>query len=336
MNYKNIKKEVNINEYLINIDELCLVIYSQTSLRKNNINLVNKNFDLYSTKKITNSKKRIDELFFDLNKYKKIITIGGGTATDIGKYLSYKFKIELICIPTMLSTNAYATNKVALRVNNKIESLDAVLPDLVLLDEKILKNSKINNLYGMADIFSIYTALNDWVLASKYNNEIITFEFEWAQQLLISALEYVEQTDLELILNDIMMIYNLVGEAGEITNKYGSGKPESGSEHIFAKTLEKQIKIPHAIAVANGILLMGIAQSIFIEKKFDMRIYNALKKIGIYELNQKYNISYELIENTFKKLHPRKDRFSIINLIYKNKEKKEFILKKYKEILEKN
>ena len=74
--------------------------------------------------------------FKNTKEYEKIISIGGGTATDIGKYLSYKFKKDLICIPTMLSTNAYSTNKVALKVNNKIETLDAVLPVEILLDIK--------------------------------------------------------------------------------------------------------------------------------------------------------------------------------------------------------
>lgn len=334
MNYNDITKNVNVNEYLNKLTIKCLIIYSETSLQKNNIDLSNANFTLYSTKTITKEKKKIDNFFKNLNEYEKIITIGGGTATDIGKYLSNKYQKYLICIPTMLSTNAYATNKVALKVGNKIESLDAILPSEILFDNDILKKSLDNNLYGMADIFSIYTALNDWLLDSKFNNKNITPEFEWARHLLHSTVEYVINKSIDKIKNDTIMIYKLVGDAGKITNEYGSGKPESASEHIFAKALEKEIKIPHAIAVADGILIMSIAQCFYTNDSFDINICNALKKLGVYELNKKYNITYDLIDSVFLSLKPRADRFSIINLIYKDNDKKIKVLKEYKKILE--
>lgn len=334
MNYNDITRIVNVNEYLNNLNVLCLVIYSETSLQKNEIDLSNNNFVLYSTKVITKEKKKIDDFFKNTKEYEKIISIGGGTATDIGKYLSYKFKKDLICIPTMLSTNAYSTNKVALKVNNKIETLDAVLPAEILLDINILQNSLEKNLYGMADIFSIHTALNDWRLASEFNKENITSEFKWAQQLLDLTVGYVISEKIDKIKNDAMMIYKLIGESGEITNKYGSGKPESASEHIFAKALEKEIKIPHAIAVANGILVMSIAQNFYMSDGFDIKIYKALEKLEIYKLNKKYNITYDLIDNVFLNLKPRKDRFSVVDLIYKDEDKKNSVLVEYKKIFE--
>ena len=334
MNYNDITKYVNVNNFLNKLEVKCLVIYSETSIQKNNIDLSNENFILYSTKHITKEKKKVDSFSEKLRGFDKIISIGGGTATDIGKYLSYKLKKDLICIPTMLSTNAYATNKVALKVGNKIESLDAILPSEILLDTKILKNSLENNLYGITDIFSIYTALNDWLLASKYNDEKIEPAFEWSKKLLSLTLEYITKEDINKIKADILMIYKLVGESGSITNKYGNGKPESGSEHIFAKALEKEIKIPHAIAVANGILLMSIAQSLYININYDINIYNALKKLEILDLNKKYNITYDLIYDVFMKLEPRKNRFSVVNLIYQDMEKKKKVLSEYKKIFD--
>lgn len=334
MNYYEITKEIDVKEYLQKLNEDCLIIYSKTSILKNDINIQKNNFKTYSTNELTIKKENIDILIDNLDGYSKIICIGGGTATDIGKYLSNKFKKDLICIPTMLSTNAYSTNKVALIVNGKKESLDATLPTQILFDKNILKKSKENNLYGIADIFSISTALNDWLLAAEFNQEIITPEFERAQQLLRLTIKYVLDSELTKIEQDTFLIYKLVGEAGEITNQYGSGKPESGSEHIFAKTLEKEVKIPHAIAVANGILVMSISQDLFMGGKYDINPYLALKKLGIYDLNKQYNISYELIDKVFLNLKPRKDRYTVVNLIYKDLEKKKKVLVEYKKILE--
>ena len=64
------------------------------------------NYEYIRSSDITKSKNKIDTLFTDLSKFKKIITIGGGIAIDIGKYLASKFKSNIIVIPGMLSKNA--------------------------------------------------------------------------------------------------------------------------------------------------------------------------------------------------------------------------------------
>ena len=76
-------------EYLNNVKEKSLVIYSITSKNKNNIDLNNEYFEIVSTKDITIEIEKIEEYIKDKD-YKNVIAIGGGTATDIGKYISYK------------------------------------------------------------------------------------------------------------------------------------------------------------------------------------------------------------------------------------------------------
>lgn len=337
IDFKTITEIVNVKYYLNNCSVKSLLIYSPTSILKNKIELNNKNFDYYSTGEITKEKNRIDEIFLTLNKYQQIISIGGGTAIDIGKYLANKFHIKLIAIPTMLSTNVYSTNKVALIVDNEVVSLDATMPTSIYFDKDILIQSTEHNLYGIVDIFSIFTALNDWDLAVKYNNEMKRYEYEWANKLLNSTIEYISNNNNLFIENNVSFIYEKIGESGLITNKYGSGKPESGSEHIFAKALEKEINIPHAISVGNGIVLMTVAQYLITndETKYEKGkiIIDLLKKMKVFELNMKYNITYELITKVFNTLKPRSDRYSVVNLIYNNRELKEKILKEYINIL---
>lgn len=328
---KNVKKEIKEDK------EKTLVIYSPTSINKNNIELDNENYIYYSTNEITKERDRIDSIFKDLNNVEKIITIGGGTATDIGKYLSNKFGTPTIAVPAMLSTNAFATNKVALVVDNKVVSLDAVTPTKIYLDKDILLTSSENNLYGLVDIFSIHTALNDWSLAIKNNNEVISKEYDRAKSLLMKAIDYVKNHNDEEIGNDVESTYYMIGESGLITNEYGSGKPESGSEHIFAKALEKEINIPHAVSVTNGMILMIISQSMINNNgeltEQDKLVIETLKKLNMFELNLQYGITYELIYRVFKNLVPRSDRYSVVNLIYKNNELKDKILDIYKEYM---
>ncbi|MBE6161803.1 MAG: iron-containing alcohol dehydrogenase family protein [Firmicutes bacterium] len=337
IDFRIVTKKIDVKDVLSNDSEKSLVVYSETSIRKNNISLTNKNYDYYSTHEITKEKKLIDEKFKYLNNYKKVIAIGGGTAIDICKYLSFKFKIKSIIIPTMISTNAYATNKVALVVDSKVVSLDAKMPDEIYYDEKILEKSAENNLYGFIDIFSIFTALNDWKLAIEYNNEAKSEEYDQASNLLNSSIDYVLNNDIDNIKNSESFIYDKIGESGMITNKYGSGKPESGSEHIFAKALEKEIDIPHVISVGNGITLMMLSQYLILNDDMDYekgkKVVNALKKIDIVSLNEKYHVSYDLIYKVFQNLKPRKDRYSVVNLICNDDKLKDEIFEKYIEIL---
>lgn len=337
IDFRTITTVTNVKNFLKFDVVKSLVIYSPTSVIKNKINLNNANFDCYSTNEITKEKNKIDKIFPTLKMYHQIISIGGATAIDIGKYLSHKFNIKLIAIPTMLSTNVYSTNKVTLVVNNKVTSLDATMPANIYFDNDILKRSMKNNLYGIVDIFSIHTALNDWKLAIKYNNDIKSYEYEWANELLNTTIEYISNNSIDSIESDVSFIYAKVGESGLITNKYGSGKPESGSEHIFAKALEKEIKIPHVIGVGNGIVLMTIAQYLITNNKMEykkgMLIISLLKKMKVFELNKEHDIGYELIEQVFNNLKPREDRYSIVNLIYNNQEIKNKILEEYINVL---
>ena len=327
-------RKINIKEYLSETKEKSIIIYSNTSIEKNNIKIENKNIELISTNKITKNKEKIDNYFKNFD-YKKIISIGGGTALDIGKYLSSKYKIDMIAVPTMLSTNAYSTNKVALIINDKVTSIDAVSPKEVYFDKELLLNSQENNLYGLVDIFSISTALNDWKLAIKYNKEKKSKEYFEAKKLLANTIDYVSTHDKKNIGSDIEFIFKIIGESGLITNRYGSGKPESGSEHIFAKAVEKEISIPHAVSVTNGIILMILAQNmIYNYRNKNKDIIAILKELGMFELNKKYRITYSLIEKIFMNLKPRNDRFSVVDIIYENKDIKIKILENYKEIME--
>ena len=263
-----------------------------------------------------------------IKEFEMVISIGGGTAIDIGKYISFLTSKKMICIPTMLSTNSYSTDKVSL-INNKNKkiTLNAKIPDLILIDDKIMRNVKSYNLYGIADILSIYTDLNDWNFAIKYNNEDKNEIYNMSKRLLNKTIKYILNNNYEDIINNPEKIFYLVGEAGHITNIYGSGKPESGSEHIFAKELESLIEIPHGIAVSYGIVLMSIAQD-----KFDNNIYNCLKKLKLFEEGKKFRLNYNLIEQAFENITPRLDRYTIVNTLYNNETKKEEVLNKFKEL----
>ena len=237
----------------------------------------------------------------------------------------------MTCIPTMLSTNSYATDKVALIVDGKKRTLDAKLPDLILIDENIMKKAYEFNVYGLADVLSIYTALKDWDIAVEENSERKDEMYNIAKKLLNKTVNYILDTSYDNIINNPEKLFYLIGEAGHITNEYGSGKPESGSEHIFAKELESMIDIPHGISVANGIIIMSIAQN-----NFSPDIYDCLKKLKLFEKGNKLGVKIELIEKAFNQMLPRNDRYTIVNSLINDINKKTIILEKFRRVIRSN
>ena len=318
----NVVQNCNSKEYVRNLGKGVLLIYSPTSINKMNIS--NNKILMENWHNIT---KNIDiiENFINKNKtIKEVISFGGGSTIDIGKYISHKLNIKFTCIPTMLSTNSYATNKVALIRNKQKITIEAKVPDKIIIDNDLLNLSKKENIYGLADVFSIYTALYDWKIAQEDINEVINIEiYNMAEKLFKDTLEFVNNNNLENIVKDNMKLFEFIGTAGYITNIYGNGRPESGSEHIMAKEIEKNIDIPHGISVSIGILSMGLMQNRNIRD-----ISKAINKLKVFENANQYGLTKRIIEKSFLNLKVRKDRYSIVNRYENDNEYKTEILNK--------
>lgn len=308
MKFKGEVIECNYIEYLNNLNEKVLFIYSPTSKDINNLEL-NNNYIIFNTKELTQNVDELENRIKELPEFDIVVAFGGGTAIDQAKFFGSRLNKKVIVIPTMISTNAYATDKVALYENNKKVTLLAKDPDIILLDKEVLKRSTLKNVYGLVDVLSIYTALNDWDLAIEYNNEEISIEYSYAHKLLLETLSFINNHTYEEIINDTHKIFELVGKAGIITDIYGSGKPESGSEHLFAKELEAIKRVPHAISVSNGILLMSLLQN-----KFSEEVLSAIRKLRVFEDEHLYGINEELLKEAFFNVKVRPDRFTIVNL----------------------
>lgn len=278
---------------------------------------------------ITKNIDKIDEFIKCNNTISTVVSYGGGSTIDIGKYIANKLDVKFVCIPTMLSTNSYATNKVALIKENKKITIEAKIPEAIIIDDELLNLSKEENIYGLADVFSIYTALYDWKLAQKDIDEKIDDNiYNMSEKLLKDVLKFVNNNEFEDIVKNNIKLFEFIGIAGYITNLYGTGRPESGSEHIMAKEIEKRINIPHGMSVSIGILAMGLMQNRDISE-----IVKVIKKLNIFEKNNKYGLNKDIIEKSFMNLKPREDRYSIIDR-YENKiEEKQKILKELYNII---
>lgn len=308
--FKKITKYEKVGDFISNLTNETLLIYSPTSLKK--VNGGNEfNANLISTTELSKNISIIGEKIKGFpNNLKLIVALGGGSAIDIGKYISYVMNKKLIAIPSMLSTNVYSTNKVALIVNGNKTTLSAKMPDEIIIDCYFLRKSSKYNLYGLVDIFSIYTALYDWKIADNNNIEKIDKEiFNQATELLKETLLFVKNKSPKEVEKNIEQIYKIVGNAGLITNIYGTGRPESGSEHILAKEIEQHIKIHHGISVSISIIIMSL-----IQKQPSKEIYDILLKIGALNNLEEKGITRKFLFKILKTLKIRPDRYSIVDI----------------------
>ena len=306
-NFNDVVEEGSSRKYIENLKQNELIIYSPTSIKKNNIK--NNQCLMVNWHDLTKNINKIDEFIKKNNTISLVVSYGGGSTIDIGKYIAYKLNIDFTCIPTMLSTNSYATDKVALIKENKKITLNAKIPNKIIIDNELLNLSKDENIYGLADVFSIYTALYDWKIAEKDILEIIDDNiYNMAEKLLKEVLEFVNNNELKDISENNIKLFQFIGTAGYITNLYGTGRPESGSEHIFAKEIERKINIPHGMSVSIGILIMGLMQG-----RDVLDILKAIKKLNVFGQVNKYGLNKDIIEKSFIELRPREDRYSIVN-----------------------
>lgn len=292
-----------------------VLIYSKTSLKKSGATLPD-NIRCYESSSVpfalynTNEVKGADYY----------VGFGGGTAIDIAKYLAKKNNAKCIAIPSMLSTNVFATDKVAEITPDGKFTVDGVLPSEIWLDNDLIMKSDEQNICGFADVFSIATALQDWMIANDKNKDTIDTDiFHRAAEILFDALHLVDGKFVTA--DNIYPMFSIICRAGYITDEYGNGRPESGSEHILAKEIEKQIKVHHGLAVTCGIAIMSrIQPPSFVESV----VNHALKDLGLYQLVRK-NIPRAVLYKAISSVKPRPDRYTIID--YHTNLDKDFFVK---------
>ena len=99
-----------------------------------------------------------------------LVTIGGGTITDIGKLASMAVgSIPLITVQTAASVDGFTDNVSVILRNGVKRTVDSRWPDVVVSDvETIAEAPAAMNIAGYGEINSMFTAPADWKLAQLF------------------------------------------------------------------------------------------------------------------------------------------------------------------------
>lgn len=96
-----------------------------------------------------------------------VVTVGGGTITDIGKLASRDAGgLPLVTVQTAASVDGFTDNVSVILRNGVKRTIDSRWPDVVVADVETIAQAPISmNLAGYGEINSMFTAPADWRLA---------------------------------------------------------------------------------------------------------------------------------------------------------------------------
>ena len=196
-----------------------------------------------------------------------LYAVGGGLAVDAAKYIALHAKLPLVCLPTALSVDACLTWASGIRHDGTVHYLETKPPDRLVIDFDVLAAAPAHlRAAGICDVLSIATGLWDWEFAEEEGKnpegmELIPWAADAAQAVLQGALDCAEAAGagdpagLKQLLDCLAMEVQLC-------NLIGHSRPEEGSEHYFAYSVENLMGkgLSHGELVGPGILLIAEKQ----------------------------------------------------------------------------
>jgi len=169
-----------------------------------------------------------------------VVGIGGGSALDTAKFISWKTGKPLIQIPTIVSVDACFTRDIGIRVEGNVKYVGLIIPETVVVDIDLIRSAPGHlNRAGIGDILSCQTGLFDWKLASDrdegvaWDNDLAALGYQLLDELTEHADEVAAVS--EDAVRWLAWAYRRIGAA---CMQAGHSRFEEGSEHFLGYAYE--------------------------------------------------------------------------------------------------
>lgn len=97
-----------------------------------------------------------------------IVTLGGGSITDLGRYIASRLKLPVVAIPSAMSMDGFFTNMSVITIDDIQRTLYLEYPHIVLADTTILSTCPPHmNASGLGEAMAKVSAGLDWYLSHQ-------------------------------------------------------------------------------------------------------------------------------------------------------------------------
>jgi len=221
--------------------------------------LENASFSVELSKIDTPTFETVQELEEKLGDTSLIVGVGGGKVIDVSKMTANNAGIYFVSVPTAASHDGIVSPLASIKNGRNTVSLTAQAPIGVIADTNIIRNAPFHLLSaGCADIVSNYTAIKDWQLANRLQNESYS-ESAAILSLMTAKLIIKSSKSIKKGLEEsARLVVKFLFSSGMAISIAGSSRPASGSEHKFSHALDKIVKKPalHGDQCGVGTIMM--------------------------------------------------------------------------------
>jgi len=240
-----------------------------------------------------------------------VIGLGGGKDIDVSKLASARAKLNFISVPTTASHDGIASPFASIKGLDGPYSILAQAPIAIIADTAIIGRSPYRLMAsGCGDIVGKYTAVRDWRLGHKLKNE---YYGDYAANLALMSAKLVMKNS-ELIRarsqEGIRTVVEALISCGVAMSIVGSSRPCSGSEHLFAHSLDRAVpnKTLHGETVGVGTILCA-----YLHGANWKLIKRVLKRIGAPTTAAELGVSSQDVVDALSSAHRiRPERYTIL------------------------
>jgi glycerol-1-phosphate dehydrogenase [NAD(P)+] len=194
-----------------------------------------------------------------------IIAVGGGTVTDLGRFVASRVGKPYILVMTCPSMDGYASNIAAVSLDGKRKIFkDCCYPEAVFCDMRVMRGAPMELIRaGFGDMLGKRTSLPDWVISRHVTGERfcgrVASIMDDSSMACVRGVDGIASREPEAIntLTEALILGGISMAMADDT------RPVSGSEHIFShfmveSAMDSGPRVSHGESVAFGTLISAL------------------------------------------------------------------------------
>jgi glycerol-1-phosphate dehydrogenase [NAD(P)+] len=253
---------------------------------------------------VTSVRERdLEALVEEAASFDAIVGVGGGMAVDTAKYLAWRTHRTLRLVPTIVSTDAFATEAAGVRLEGaRVRYVGHAHSADILVDFGLLRDSPAElTRAGVGDILSCHTAARDWEIAVEDGRSEYPFDALAVRRARALVARLDDYADEVRMLSDLglKVLIDCHLEVVEICQPLGHFRAEEGSEHFFFYAIEHLTERPyvHGQIVGLGLHLMSGLQG-----NAPQMIDDLQNRLGVSWRPQSFGLPLAVVEEALTRL----------------------------------